>query len=201
MELPPSLPPSHVSLSCLGSRIHKLSVPKSFPPSSATVTFPINPTPVAKPIVPSSVQPQSKRRSKSIAKPTAKRRSRHRSKQHKYDPSRDEHIKSTLHFLDTLPLSTPYKTNHLLDCLATLPATVEPVSLCSVTVQSTVMPSADVFPWHPDDNDPGPAHQNRECRVKRIQINTSNLTSDLYPDVYKEPIFAPDTIEVPDFDS
>ena len=67
------------------------------------------------------------------------------------------------------------------------------------------MPSADVLPWHPEDDDPGPAHRNRECRVKRIQINTSNLTSDLYPDVdddvYEDPIFAPDAIEVPDYDS
>ena len=41
--------------------------------------------------------------------------------------------------------------------------------------------------------------------MKRIQINTSNLTSDLYPavddDIYKDPIFAPDAIEVPVYDS
>ena len=67
------------------------------------------------------------------------------------------------------------------------------------------MPSADVLPWHPDDDDPVPVHRNRECRVKRVHINTSNLTSDLYPDVdvdvYEDPIFAPDTITVPVYDS
>ena len=45
------------------------------------------------------------------------------------------------------------------------------------------MPSADVLPWHPDDPDPVPACKNRECRVKRIRIDTSNFTSDLYPEV------------------
>ena len=90
-----------------------------------------------------------------------------------------------------------------MNCLAALPApdlptAVEPVSLNVVTVQTTFMPSADVLPWHPDSDDPDPAHRNRECRVKRIQINISNLTSDLYPEVddnaYEDPIFALDTI-------
>ena len=112
--------------------------------------------------------------------------------------------------LDNLPLPAHYKTNHLLDRLAALPApdlptAVNLVSLNAVTVQTTFMPSADVLPWHPDDDDPGPARRNREYRVKRILINTSNLTSDLYPevddDVYEDPIFAPDTIEVPVYDS
>ena len=95
-----------------------------------------------------------------------------------------------LGLLDSLPLPAHYKTDHLLDKLADLPvadlpATVEPVSLNAVNVQTIFMPSANVLPWHPDDDDPGPAYQNRECRVKRIQVNTSAFNSDLYP----EPVF------------
>ena len=101
--------------------------------------------------------------------------------------------------LDSLPLPTHYKTPHLLDRLANLPcpdlpSAVEPVLLCSITVQSTFMPSADVLPWHPNDDDPVPVHGNRECRVRRIHINTSTLTSDLYPDTAPklDPVFPPD---------
>ena len=79
-----------------------------------------------------------------------------------------------------------------------LPSAVEPVSLNAVTVQTTYMPSADVLPWHPDDDDPVPIAQNRECRVRRVSINTSALTSDLYPepDPYIDPVFSPDDIPV-----
>ena len=90
------------------------------------------------------------------------------------------------HFLDSLPLPDEYKTNHLLDPVTDarpdLPAVVEPVSLNAITVQSTFMLSSDTLPWHPDDPDPVPAYQNRECCVKRVRINTSDFTSDLYPE-------------------
>ena len=81
-----------------------------------------------------------------------------------------------------------------------LPSAVVPVSLNAVTFQTTFMPSADVLPWHPDDDDPVPIAQNRECRVRRVSINTSALTSDLYPaaDPYINPVFAPDDIPVYD---
>ena len=72
-----------------------------------------------------------------------------------------------LGLLDTLPLPSHYKTNHLLDSLANLPVVdlpdyvpdcvycPEPVSLNVVNIQKIYMPSADLLPWHPDDNDPG----------------------------------------------
>ena len=63
-----------------------------------------------------------------------------------------------------------------------LPAVVEPVLLNDVSVQTMFMPSADVLPWYPDDDDPGPEHKNRECRIKHIRIDTSDFTSDLYPE-------------------
>ena len=92
-----------------------------------------------------------------------------------------------LGFLDSLPVPAHYKTDHLLDKLADLPvadlpATVEPVSLNAVTVQTILIPLADVLLWHSDDDDPGPAYQNRECCVEQIQVNTSTFTSDLYPE-------------------
>ena len=148
MELPPSFPP------------------KSRPHSAATVTFPFNP-----PVLPPVPSPSKHlRRSKSIARPKPKRRSRHRSKQHRFDPPRHDPIKSTLQLLANLPLPAHYKTPHLLDALADppcpdLPSAVEPVSLNAVTVQTTFMPSADVLPWHPEDDNPVPIAQNRECRV------------------------------------
>ena len=43
------------------------------------------------------------------------------------------------------------------------------------------MVSADVLPRHPEDDDPVPIAQNRQCRLRRVHINTSALTSDLYP--------------------
>ena len=49
------------------------------------------------------------------------------------------------------------------------------------------MPSADITPWHHDDEDPVPVYRNRECRVRRIEINTSDFTSDLYPTIDDEP--------------
>ena len=113
-----------------------------------------------------------------------------------------------LGLLNSLPLPAHYKTDHLLDKLANLPATdqpaaVEPVLLNAVNVQTTFMPSADVLPWNPDD-DAGPAYQNRECYVKPIQVNTSAFTSDLYPEpvfddeVFEDPIFAGDPIPIYD---
>ena len=71
-----------------------------------------------------------------------------------------------LGLLDSLPLTAHYKTEHLLDNLADLPAAdyiccSEPVSLNAVNVQPIFMPSADILPWHPNDDDPG--YQKREC--------------------------------------
>ena len=69
------------------------------------------------------------------------------------------------------------------------------------------MPSANVLPWHLDDDDPGSVYRNRECRVKRIRVDTSAFTSDLYPEpvfdnnVFEDPIFASDDIDVSDYDS
>ena len=114
-----------------------------------------------------------------------------------------------LGLLDSLPLPDHYKTNYLLDELADLPiadqhAVVEPVSLNVVNVQTIFMPSADVLPWHLDDDDPGPVYQNMECRVKGIRIDTSVFTYDLYLDpefdnnVYESSIFAGDDIPIYD---
>ena len=89
---------------------------------------------------------------------------------------------------------------------ADLPATVEHVSLNAVNVQTTFMPSANVLPWHPNDDDPGHVYQNRECRVNWIQVDTSAFTSDLYSepvfnnDVFEDSIFTGDDIDVPDYD-
>jgi len=60
-------------------------------------------------------------------------------------------IDAILGLLDSLPIPAHYKTNHLLNRLADLPppdlpASVEPVSLNAVTVQTTFMPPADVLP-------------------------------------------------------
>ena len=117
-----------------------------------------------------------------------------------------------LGLLNSFPLPAHYETDYLLDKLADLPAadlsnTVEPVSFNAVNVQITFMPSVDVLPWHPDDDDPGPAYQNRECRVKRIRVNTSAFTCDLYPepvfndDIFEDPIFAGDDIDVLNYNS
>ena len=64
-----------------------------------------------------------------------------------------EHIDYILELLDLLPLPAHYKIKHLdlLDKLADLPAAdlpayAEPVSLNTVNVQTTFMPSADVLP-------------------------------------------------------
>ena len=139
----------------------------------------------------------------------------HRTKQQKMictQKEKDMSIDFLLGLLDPLLLPAHYKTDHLLEKLADLPAanlptTVEPVFLNAVNVQITFMPSADIFPWHPDDEDPGPVYQNRECRVQQIQVNTSTFTSDLYPepvfddDVFENPIFAGDDFDVPNYDS
>jgi len=48
--------------------------------------------------------------------------------------------------------------------------------------------------------------QNKECHVKRICVDTSFFTSDLYPepvfddDVFEDQVFASDDIDVPDYD-
>ena len=76
--------------------------------------------------------------------------------------------------------------------------------LNAVNVQITFLQSADILPWHPDDDDSCPAYQNRECCVKRIRIDTSAFISDLYPDpefdddVYERPVFAGDDIPIYD---
>ena len=98
-----------------------------------------------------------------------------------------------------------------MDCLADLPspelpANAEPVSLNAVNVQTTFMPSGDVLPWYPNDDDPSPAYQKRECCVKQIRVDTSNFTFDLYPEpvfddnVFEDPVFASDDIDVSDYD-
>ena len=115
-----------------------------------------------------------------------------------------------LGLLNSLPLPAHYKTDHLLDKLAdlpatNLPATVEPVSFNAVNVQTISMPTTDILPWQP--NDPILVYQNRECRVKRIQVNTSACTSDLYPEpvyndeVFEDPIFTSNDIDIPNYDS
>ena len=91
------------------------------------------------------------------------------------------------HFLASLPLPAEYKTRHLLDPVDDVspdkPTVVEPVSLNAVTVQTTYMPSADITPWHHDDDDPVPVYLNRECRVRQVEVNTSDFTSNLYPQI------------------
>ena len=70
----------------------------------------------------------------------------------------------------------------------------------------TFLPSADVLPWYPHDDDPRPAYRNRKCCVKRIRVDISAFTSDLYPEpvfdnnVFENPIFAGDDIDAPDYD-
>ena len=110
-----------------------------------------------------------------------------------------------LHLLDSLSLPDEYKTNHLLDPVAAvppnLPVVVKSFSLNAITVQTMFMPLADILPWNPADPDPVLVYQNRECPVKRIRIDTSNFTSDLYPefdhDCYS-PVFNDDNIPVYD---
>ena len=167
LETLPSLLASYVSpspsLSCL--KVRQLSVSKTYPKFKPSVTFDFNPTPIAKKID----KPPTKTRFKHHSKLAAKCCSRHRSKQHNYDHTQKEDIDYTLRLLDSLPLPAHYKTKHLLDKLANLPAAdlpayVEPVSLNTVNVQITCIPSADILPWHPDDDDTG--YQNRWCQVK-----------------------------------
>ena len=122
-----------------------------------------------------------------------------------HDPNFGKSPDVLLRLLDSLPLPDHYKTDLLLDKLADLPpayqpAVVEPVLLNAVNVQTTFMPSADILPWHPADDDPSPVYYNRECCVKRIRIEKLAFTSDLYPDpefdndVYEKPAFAGDAI-------
>ena len=93
--------------------------------------------------------------------------------------------------LASLPLPTDYKTRHLLDPVDDVSpdksTVVEPVSLNAVTVQTTFMPLADITPWHHDDDDPVPIYLNREWRVHRVEVNTSDFTSDLFPQINHEP--------------
>ena len=70
----------------------------------------------------------------------------------------------------------PVAQDPLADESPDLPAVVKPVSLNAITVQTTFMPLADILPWHPVDPDPVLAYQKREWRVKRVRINTSNVT-------------------------
>ena len=63
------------------------------------------------------------------------------------------------------------------------------------------MPSADVLPWHPDNNDPG--YHNRECRIKRVRVDTLKFTSDIYPVAPAKEIqqvFAANDDDIPDHD-
>ena len=147
-------------------KIRKLSIPKTFPRSKSSVTFNFNPTLVAKTDAKSNDKPKFKRRTKSDAKSKTKRYSQYCPKQHKYDGTQVEHIDYTLGLLNSLPLPAHYKTKLLLDNLANLsdadlpnyiPDCVrcpKPVSLNTVGIQTISMPSADVFPWHPDNDDP-----------------------------------------------
>ena len=109
------------------------------------------------------------------------------------------------HLLASLPLPDEYKTNHLLDPVDDVspdkPSVVEPVSLNTVTVQTTFMPLADITPQHHDDEDPAPVYLNRECCVRRVKDNTSDFTSDLYPQIDHDrypPVF--DNDDIPVFD-
>ena len=115
-----------------------------------------------------------------------------------------------LGLFNSLPLPVRYKTDHLLDKLidlptVDLPAYVEPVSSNAINVQTKFMPSADVLPWHPNDDDSG--YQNRECWVKRIKVNMSKFTSNIYPDsflenkVFIDLVFTSDDIDVPGYNS
>ena len=158
----------------------KLSVPKTFPRSKSSITSNFNSTLVAttnaksngkwnskshaksvaktnaKTDAKSDAMPKSKRHAKSDAKLKAKRRSRHGLKQHKYDWTRKVYIDYTPGLLNSLSLPTHYKTKHLLDNLADLPAAdlpnyipdcvccPEPLLLNTVNIKTTFMPSADV---------------------------------------------------------
>ena len=96
---------------------------------------------------------------------------------------KDMSIAILLELLDSIPLHAHYKIDHLMNKLADLSADVKPVPLNAVNFQTTFMTSADVLPWHPDDD---PGYQNRECQVKRIKVNTSKITLDIYPDSFLE---------------
>ena len=87
------------------------------------------------------------------------------------------------------------------DVSSDLPSVVEPVSLNVVTVQTTFMPLADITPWYHDDDDPVPVHLNRECRVRPVCVDTSDFTSDLYPQFDTNrypPVFDNDVIPIYD---
>ena len=109
------------------------------------------------------------------------------------------------HLLASLPLLDEYKTNHLLypvaDVSPEILSVVEPVLLNVVTVQTTFMPLADITSWHHDDDDPVPIYLNRECRVRRVHVVTSNFISDLYPEFDTNrypPVFDDDDIPIYD---
>ena len=99
------------------SKLHNLSVFKTYPKSKSFVIFNFNPTPVAKKIDKPPIKPRSKRCAKSNAKSKAKHLSRHWSKQQKYDHTQEKYLDFTFGLLDLLPLHTHYKTKHLLDKL------------------------------------------------------------------------------------
>ena len=53
----------------------------------------------------------------------------------------------------------------------------------------------DLLPWHPNDDDHG--YRNRECQIKRLRVNKSQFTSDIYPTVPAptiQPVFADDIV-------
>ena len=95
-----------------------------------------------------------------------------------------------LGLLNTLPLHSYYKTKHLLETLANFPTAdlpnnvpdciccPEPVFLNAVNNKTKNLPSAGISPWHLDNDDPG--YQNKECRIKRIWVYTTNFASDIY---------------------
>ena len=137
-------------------------------------------------------------------------------KQHTYDRTQSEHIDYPLGLLDSLPLPAHYKAKHLLDNFADLPIAdlpnyipncvrcPEPVSLNAINIETTFMPSADILPWHSDNDDP--SYRYRECRFKKMQVDTMKFTSDIYPDpvfedkVFEDFVFASDGIDILDYD-
>ena len=64
------------------------------------------------------------------------------------------------------------------------------------------MPLADIIPWHHDNDDPVPVYLNKECQVRRVHVDTSNFTSNLYPEFDTNrypPVFDDDNIPLYDF--
>lgn len=125
-------------------------------------------------------KPDAKSDAKSDTKPDAKPlpncQAMCRAKKQKMNKKRKEKdmsVDALLGPLNTLSLPSHCKTKQLLKNLADLPAVdfpnyvsdyiscLELVSLNAVNIQSTFMPSDDILPWHPDNDDIG--YQDREC--------------------------------------